>query len=67
MKINTLLKITAAIALAAASQQTLRAHSDVKIGPNGGRVLEFSTDQTVHGGGRRKGTACFRSAFWTKT
>ena len=49
MKINTLLKITAAIALAFASQQTARAHSDVQIGPNGGRVLEFSTNQTVHG------------------
>ena len=49
MKMNTLLKITAAIAIAAASQQTLRAHSDAKIGPNGGRVLEFSTNQTVHG------------------
>jgi hypothetical protein len=49
MKMKTLLKITAAIVLAAASQQTLRAHSDVKIGPNGGRVLEFSTNQTVHG------------------
>ena len=49
MKINTLLKITAAIALAFISQQTARAHSDVEIGPNGGRVLEFSTNQTVHG------------------
>ena len=49
MKMNTLLKITAAIALALASQQTVIAHSDVEIGPNGGRVLEFSTNQTVHG------------------
>jgi hypothetical protein len=49
MKTNTLLKITAAIALAFASQPTARAHSDVQIGPNGGRVLEFSTNQTVHG------------------
>lgn len=46
---NTLLKITAAIALALASQQTLRAHSDLKIGPNGGRVLDFSANQTVQG------------------
>ena len=49
MKINTLLKITVAIALAFISQQTVRAHSQVEIGPNGGRVLEFSTNQTVHG------------------
>jgi hypothetical protein len=49
MKMNILLKIAAVTALAAASQQTLRAHSDVEIGPNGGRVLEFSTNQTVHG------------------
>ena len=46
---NTLLKIAAVIALAVASQPTLIAHSDVEIGPNGGRVLEFSTNQTVHG------------------
>lgn len=46
---NILLKIAAVTALAAASQQTLRAHSDVEIGPNGGRVLEFSTNGTVHG------------------
>jgi hypothetical protein len=46
---NILLKITTAIAIAAASQQTLSAHSDAEIGPNGGRVLEFSTNQTVHG------------------
>ncbi len=49
MKMKTLLKITAAIALALASQQTARAHSDVTIGPSGGRVLDFSTDQSVHG------------------
>ena len=49
MKTNTLLKITAAIALAFASQQTARAHSDVQIGPNGGRVLAFSPNQTVNG------------------
>ncbi len=46
---KTLLKITAAIAFVAASQQILRAHSDAKIGPNGGRVLEFSSNQTVQG------------------
>ena len=49
MKMNTLLKIAAVIALAVASQPNLSAHSDVEIGPNGGRVLEFSTNQTVHG------------------
>lgn len=49
MKMNTLLKIAALIALCSAGPQTMRAHSDAKIGPNGGRVLEFSTNQTVHG------------------
>ena len=46
---KTLFKITAAIALAFASPLTLRAHSDVEIGPNGGRILEFSTDRTMLG------------------
>jgi hypothetical protein len=49
MKINALLKITATIALAFAGPQTLCAHSELEIGPNGGRILEFSTNQTVHG------------------
>ena len=42
----TLLKITAAITLAFAHQQTAQAQN-VKIGPNGGRVLEFKSDQTI--------------------
>ena len=49
MKMKRLLQITLAIVIALASQQTVRAHSDAKIGPNGGRVLDFSTNQTVHG------------------
>ncbi len=47
MKTPTLLKITVAIVLALTAHAY--AHSDVKIGPNGGRILDFSTDQTVHG------------------
>ena len=44
-----ILTFTALLGLAFAGQQSARAHSDAKIGPNGGRVLEFSKDQSLHG------------------
>ena len=46
---NRLLTFLAGIALALAVQQSARAHSDVVLGPNGGRILDFSKNQTLHG------------------
>ncbi len=44
MKIN-LASILTTFALAA----SVLAHGDVELGPNGGRVLEFSKNETMHG------------------
>ncbi|HEX7859352.1 MAG TPA: hypothetical protein VF773_03435 [Verrucomicrobiae bacterium] len=41
-------KLLATITLAMLSLTTF-AHSDKELGPNGGRILEFSTDQSMHG------------------
>ncbi len=35
--------------LLAATTGLLLAHSGVELGPNGGRILEFSTNETMHG------------------
>jgi hypothetical protein len=40
-----ILTLLSSLALAA----TAFAHGDIEIGPNGGRILEFSKNQTVHG------------------
>src|SRR6187399_164839 len=40
-----ILTLLSSLALNAAAS----AHSDVELGPNGGRILEFSKDQSVHG------------------
>jgi hypothetical protein len=40
-----LLMLLSSLALTAASF----AHSGAELGPNGGRILEFSTDETMHG------------------
>ncbi len=45
MKTN-LLSILAVLAL---GTTRLFAHSDVELGPNGGRILEFSTNESMHG------------------
>lgn len=48
MKRN-ILTFTAALGFAFGVQQSASAHSDAKIGPNGGRILEFSKNQSLHG------------------
>ena len=43
---TSLLTIAAALLLSVISTF---AHGDVELGPNGGRILEFSTNETLHG------------------
>ena len=39
----------AALIILAAAFLPLRAHEGVELGPNGGRILEFSKDESLHG------------------
>lgn len=43
---TTLLTLIAALSLGVTSAF---GHGDVELGPNGGRILEFSTNETIHG------------------
>jgi hypothetical protein len=43
---KTLLQL---LAIAGFATATAFGHGDVELGPNGGRILEFSKDETVHG------------------
>ncbi len=43
---KTLLQLTTLVAL---SLSPAFGHSDVELGPNGGRILEFSKDESMHG------------------
>lgn len=43
---TSLLTLVAALWLGASS---VFAHGDVELGPNGGRIVEFSTNETLHG------------------
>jgi hypothetical protein len=42
---HTLLTLLSTLALTA----TVLAHAGVEVGPNGGRIVEFSKDETMHG------------------
>jgi hypothetical protein len=43
------------LAIAGFTTATAFSHSDVELGPNGGRVLEFSKDESMHGEVTEKG------------